>query len=366
MKKSFWVVILSSVLLLTGCGGITGDDRDENTDPTVLDYGFDSELHDQDDASGAVSDDPLVYYPYAFNSVPDDAKAEFADYIHENLTLMGTLVFNVCQVDVTGDGYDDICASYFTGSGIVTSGIIVYDPQVKQGYRLDDREMYDYTIEDVAGGKLIVKRSRHGLYGEQENSITGTAAFEDGELFFDAGLDRMGVPYKVLKMFNILARHSESGYAASGNYLSSMEPDDLLLLMIGIDREKTELVHAVDGDEYDSMLEKIPYDDWENIVRDVYMEEDPAILLEKLDEYSRDDATVYYSSDDDCIYMDYKYTMYDSSFAEVSDVCKDGDIYVITYEVYAQYYNPKSEAWPVRITIEKADNEFGYRLVGVE
>ena len=64
--------------------------------------------------------------------------------------------------------------------------------------------------------------------------------------------------------------------------------------------------------------------------------------------------------------MDYKYTMYDSSFAEVSDVCKDGDIYVITYEVYAQYYNPKSESWPVRITIEKADNEFGYRLVGVE
>ena len=33
---------------------------------------------------------------------------------------------------------------------------------------------------------------------------------------------------------------------------------------------------------------------------------------------------------------------------------------------YAQYYNPKSESWPVRITIEKADNEFGYRLVSVE
>ena len=366
MKKRFWAVVLSSVLLLAGCGGITGEGRDENTDPTVLDYGFDSELHNSDDAPGAGSDDPLAYYPYAFNSVPDDAKAEFAEYVHENLTLMGTMVFNVCQLDVTGDGYDDICASYFTGSGIVTSGVIVYDPQVKQGYRLDDREMYDYTIEDVAGGRLIVKRSRYGLYGEDEDTVTGTAAFEDGELFFDNGLDRMGVPYKVLKMFNILARHSESGYAASGNYLRSMEPDDLLLLMIGIDREKTELVHAVDGDEYDSMLEKIPYDDWENIVRDVYMEEDPAILLEKLDEYSRDDATVYYSSDDDCIYMDYKYTMYDSSFAEVSDVYQDGDWYFITYEVYAQYFNPKSESRTVRIIIAKADNAFGYRLVGVE
>ena len=366
MKKRFWAVVLSSVLLLAGCGGITGDDRDGNTDPTVLDYGFDSELHNSDDASGAVSDDPLAYYPYAFNSVPDDAKAEFAEYIHENLTLMGTLVFNVCQVDVTGDGYDDICASYFTGSGIVTSGVIVYDPQVKQGYRLDDREMYDYTIEDVAGGKLIVKRSRHGLYEEQEIKITGTVGFEDGELFFDDGLDRMGVPYKVLKMFGKLAGHPQSGYTASGNYLSSMEPDCLLPLMIGIDWDMTEMVHAATWGEYETVLEKIPYDNWAYIVREVYMEEDPEILLEKLDEYSGDEAAIYYSSEDDFVYMDYKYTMFDRTFAEVSDVYRDGDWYIITYTVYAQYYNPNSETWSVRIIIEKADNEFGYRLVGVE
>ena len=104
-------------------------------------------------------------------------------YVGEHITLMGTMVCNMFAYDVTGDGYRDLCASVFTGSGIVTSLVVVYDVQNDQGYMLNDRGDYDYWIESVEDDRLIVTREEYGVY-EYDTTVTGTIGFDEGVLYF--------------------------------------------------------------------------------------------------------------------------------------------------------------------------------------
>ena len=106
------------------------------------------------------------------------------DYIVDG-ALMGLYTDQACEVDVTGDGYVDICIGVTQGSGIVSSGIVLYDVYNQKFYELNDRMKYDYFITEVKDDIIHVRR-----LGRQSTNndidITGKLQFSNGELKFAA------------------------------------------------------------------------------------------------------------------------------------------------------------------------------------
>lgn len=104
----------------------------------------------------------------------------------------------------------------------------------------------------------------------------------------------------------------------------------------------------------------MPYDDWVYLVEEVFMEEDAANLLANLDKSFSGEVAVYYNEDDDCIYLE-QGLIGDIIEWEVSDISKEGNRYVITYHVIGGEW-----LWTAEVTIEEADNTYGYSLISIE
>ena len=102
------------------------------------------------------------------------------EYVSNNISLMGTIISPPIKFDVTGDGHDDYCSTVITGSGLVSSLIAVYDVQNQKGYLLNDRMTYDYRIEGIEDGALVVKRREWG----KEKEVKGHLLFEVDTLVF--------------------------------------------------------------------------------------------------------------------------------------------------------------------------------------
>ncbi len=113
--------------------------------------------------------------------MPDDVR-QLYDYVYENINLMGTVIEYPVRYDVNKDGYEDLCATVTTGSGIVTTFIAVYDVRNGKGYMLNDRTEYDYRIRGVEGDDLTVVRQDY--QGGRGTVVSGTVGIENGELVF--------------------------------------------------------------------------------------------------------------------------------------------------------------------------------------
>lgn len=108
--------------------------------------------------------------------------APLYQYVQENVTLMGTLLHRPPVLyDVTGDGNADLCASVTTGSGIISTLVVVYDVQNQKGYMLNDRMKFDYDIQRIEDGRLVVKRT---TWGGGEKEVTGTIRLEGDAIVF--------------------------------------------------------------------------------------------------------------------------------------------------------------------------------------
>lgn len=86
-------------------------------------------------------------------------------------------------VDVTGDGCVDLCTCKMYGSGMVRTHTIVFDPLNHERYLLDGYN-YDYVIDGVTDGRLVVVKRGHNGYGDPITETCGTAVLEDGQLIF--------------------------------------------------------------------------------------------------------------------------------------------------------------------------------------
>ncbi|MCQ2313543.1 MAG: hypothetical protein MJZ84_08930 [Paludibacteraceae bacterium] len=109
-----------------------------------------------------------------------DIYGSLYDYIDENVTLMGTVVAPPVECDINKDGYPELCTTVVTGSGTVSSLIVVYDVYNDQGYMLNDRTVYDYRILGNTADVIAIERT---IYGENKKSY-GTLVIQDGELIF--------------------------------------------------------------------------------------------------------------------------------------------------------------------------------------
>lgn len=439
MRKILSLIMLSLILVFTGCGnkepdnptpviddaGEDEDEKDETADSDtlvkyqlILDYGFvsdetsyaegdkvevhynifatdtdysfytdseDVELKQKyDEKKGYVitfimpahdvslhvnSVNSMDYcYPSEFNDVPEDAWVELLKYVGSRTQLMGTMPINVCMADVTEDGYEDICATFFTGSGIVTRMIVIYDMEKHRGYTLSYRGTYDYVIEDIEDGILLVRRID---FNNEEPDVTGTVVISSGYPIFieDVDMLKQGLSYKTISMFGYCAEELLPGETSSGDYLSSMDfyyVKEMLYKVSGIfygtDLAEEEVSYGPDyePETLPTSLRRMPYDEWVYLIEEVFMEEDSDNLFANLDDKFQGELAVYYSPDDDYIYLE-QGAIGDIIEWNLEAISQEGSRYVLTYDVFGFEW-----LWTAEVTIEEADNTYGYSLVSIE
>ena len=88
-----------------------------------------------------------------------------------------------CLFDVTGDGCVDLCTTRMFGSGMVRTQMAVYDPLSRKQYVLDGYN-YDFIIDSISEGRLIVVKSGPNGYGDPVTEVRGTVILENGMLVF--------------------------------------------------------------------------------------------------------------------------------------------------------------------------------------
>ena len=109
----------------------------------------------------------------------------FNEYICGHTVSMGRFLMDrYYYFDVTGDGKPDLVTSVTHGSGIVSTGIFVYDIENRQGYQLQDRGDYDYGINSVEDGILYIKKAYFGRRNMFDGAV-GKLEFVDGELRYN-------------------------------------------------------------------------------------------------------------------------------------------------------------------------------------
>ena len=94
--------------------------------------------------------------------------APLCQYVRENITLMGTFLHRPPVLyDVTGDGNADLCASVTTGSGIISTLVVVYD--VKNSFAGKDDLSRVNRVMETAGDRASEWWSghRYSTYGEK-------------------------------------------------------------------------------------------------------------------------------------------------------------------------------------------------------
>ena len=87
--------------------------------------------------------------------------------------------------DVTGDGVEDSVSGAMVGSGMVRTQLHVVDGATGEQYILDGYN-YDYFLEGVEDGRLVVTESGPNGYGDPIKKTQGTVILQNGILIFVA------------------------------------------------------------------------------------------------------------------------------------------------------------------------------------
>ncbi len=381
MKKILSLIMLSLILVFSGCGNIEPDnpepviddvvvvetdedEKDESGTPVTTSATPDPEASSQEDSVNSTEYND----PYIFNEIPSDAWEEMMKYVAGRTQLMGTIPANACMADATEDGYEDVCATFYTGSGIVTQMVVIYDVEKHRGYTLSQRGTYDYVIEGVEDGILQVTRSD---YDHEEPDVTGAVVISFGYPIFIEDIDmlKQGLSYKTISMFGYCAEELLPGDTASGDYLSSMDFYYVRWMLYkvsgifyGTDLVEQEVADGMYGEpeKVPTSLRRMPYEDWVYLVEEVFMEEYAGNLFANLDDSFRGEIAVYYSPEDDYIYLQ-QGAIGDIIEWNLESIFQEGTRYVLKYDIYGNEW-----LWTTEVTIEEADNTYGYRLISIE
>ena len=371
MRKTLSFILLSLALVFTGCGSNVSD-QPAQPDPVIedsgaVDSGDEASVQQVVDEEVEPEDTSAEQPIEEITEIPDGAWDELQAYISGNSELAGIIPLNVCMFDVTEDGHEEICATLCYEDDADKRRIAIYDLENGKGYTLSGGSFYSYSIEGIEDGFLLITGTDKA--GVEEN-VTGTVIFSYRWPVFIDNLDMLksGLPYKIINMFGICAEELLPGDTSSGDYLSSMDfyyVREMLYkvggIFYGTDRYEEEVSYG-DGEieHLQTELRRMPYDDWVYLVEEVFMEEDAANLLANLDKSFSGEVAVYYNEDDDCIYLE-QGLIGDIIEWEVSDISKEGNRYVITYHVIGGEW-----LWTAEVTIEEADNTYGYSLISIE
>ena len=145
-------------------------------------------------------------YRISGDDLDPEVVAAFKEYIDAHTVSMGRfLIDEYYYYDVTGDGKPDLLKSVTHGSGIVSTGIFVYDIENRQGYQLQERGDYDYMIVAIDNGVIYTKKAYFGRMDINDGAV-GKLEFVNGELRYNGPEpDRSDLPTPVVTKEPVVA-----------------------------------------------------------------------------------------------------------------------------------------------------------------
>ena len=183
------VIVLTAAMLITGCNKSDNTGEKDNTDnPVVSDTpAVTATPIPSATPVPSASPEPEGKEKYKITGADLDPEAvkAFREYICEHTAAMGRFILDeYYYCDVTGDGKPDLIQSVTHGSGIISTGIFVYDIENKQGYQLQERGDYDYWVDSVKDGAVYIKKGYFGRRSMYDGAV-GKLELVDGKLSYN-------------------------------------------------------------------------------------------------------------------------------------------------------------------------------------
>ena len=296
--------------------------------------------------------------------------------------------------DVNFDGVDEIIIHVGMNgfSGMQTYSAYEYKDGEYVYFSAFDNHIYSYKI-DKANETIICKRTsgdsqnilyttvfkyENGDYVEIEETASGIYDdFSEIPLYMGFDYDKVdtkGLSKKTIDLFAPCAIYLEDGSdTANGDTLISYYASDnygfwdFIFYFPFESNENVELVHSYDADvPYWTEQWRIEYEEWEYFLREVIKENNVEKIRNKLPNECDRERNVFYNSDDNCIYREVGAINWRDQHAYVREVKREGDAYIITYDLFDDFSPIDAPYSIVEVTIAEADNKYGFSLVGVD
>ena len=240
-------------------------------------------------------------------------------------------------------------------------GEIKYDKDLKYHVNIETnvKETSSDNIKN-SEDEIIINSNKDDGSVEKDPNIIATYKNFDYE-----NVDTKGLSEETLNLFASCAIYLENGgTTANGDLLSSknyLDIKDFLYDFIYV--AGAELMHDYDANQsIPTQQRRMKYEDWDYLLREVLNENDPEIVRNKLPNKFGGEVCVFYNSNDNYIYTEKGACGWEDG-ASVREVKREGDAYIITYDLYWGGYSLTGVS---EVTIADADNKYGYSLVSVD
>lgn len=309
-----------------------------------------------------IDDDESVISVYVSYPDKDHTKAE--RYVYDACD------FDAKLADVTFDGHDDIVISLgHAGS---------HGDEIYCAYVYDHGEfVYNRTYELIPNPEIDPDNKRIlSSVTYRDEDLTEPYRYNsnlDYWIYDYSTVDKQGLDIDIISLFEMGAIYLEKPLSTENIDASALLSEEIgyyrdFLFMTPF--EGIENLSAKEDFEPTPELctqLRISYDDWAYAIKEVFGA-DPDKLRDLLGTEYNGEFDVFYNPDDDCIYMCAGAIGFGYESAKPRHVWKDGDTYVIMYDIYTDLYTdyPYTPLGQAYVTIQEADNSYGYRLISIE
>lgn len=90
---------------------------------------------------------PGITFRYTNNQITASKPFFYSELNSQTALISGMPIWNAYFCDLTGDGLPELCATYVTGSGFISSHVIIYDYANGVSYTYGARGYYDYVLQ---------------------------------------------------------------------------------------------------------------------------------------------------------------------------------------------------------------------------
>lgn len=175
--------------------------------------------------------------------------------------------------------------------------------------------------------------------------------------------EKQGLSDEVLALFKASAVFFPESDFSNGDVLYSTDINNLNNFFYEMKCDGRELVHEYDSTKnITTTLYKMPYEEWNYMLKEVYNEQDTNRVSARLDTKFNGEMNAYYVASDNCIYLEHGPLGISFDYAKVKNVEKTQDGFKISYCIYSGF----SEGTLIEVVdsyIVNDDNKFGYRLI---
>lgn len=177
-------------------------------------------------------------------------------------------------------------------------------------------------------------------------------------------MDKQDLTDKTLDLFENCAMYLDPNYDVSnGDFLSSKDYRDIKDFLFFLKCDEVEFVQEF-GSDHETRINRISYEDWAYILKEVYGEQNPEQVKNKLNNSRTGEISVYYVPEDDYIYQEAGMVDLYDFYTQVKGVIKTQEGYIISYNVYSEFTGEYEST--IDVTIAYDDNKYGFRLDSIE